>query len=248
MKAAVYYETGKPDVFRYEESAGARDRSPDQCSMWSVRASANASEGWSPAVAAIQQVIGAAVRSDMCAATPPSSSSDSISASAGGATPAAAANASSHSSRVNVCLPRVAGTSLGANVADIEQLFALAADHDGVHVVPAGRVVQHKRGALWTDEPTLAPRGHGGEDRVRIASLLREAVVEPRRVVLVLHLVEQAFVDEAGEPLREDVAADAKRNLEVVEAAGPETGLADEEEVPVIPEHVDAARHRAWPR
>ena len=81
-----------------------RDGSRPECGQRGVAASdsasANASAGDIPAAAAIQHVIGAAVRSEAWAATPASCNNVSISAGLGAGAPAAAAKAATHSSVV----------------------------------------------------------------------------------------------------------------------------------------------------
>ncbi len=64
---------------------------------------------------------------------------------------------------------------------------------------------------------------------------------------MVLDAGEEAFVDEAVQSLREDVAADAEGALEVVEAPSAQAGLSDEEQVPVVAEDVGASGDRAGP-
>ena len=112
-----------------------------------------------------------------------------------------------------------AGSGRGSYLTDVEGFVAFAADDDGVHVVLAGGVVQHQWCAFRAREPAVAPGGHGGEDRVGVAALLREAVLVAGRVRLVLDPAQQALVDEPVETSGEDVAPDAQRLLEVVEAA-----------------------------
>src|SRR5205823_11404144 len=142
---------------------------------------------------------------------------------------------------------REAGPGRGADVANVEWLGALAAHHDGVHVVIALRVVQHERRSFRSDEPTLTPSRHSREDRIRVPALVGEPVLEARRALLVLDAREDPFVDKSREPLREDVAPDAELGLEVVEATRAETGLADEQRVPVIAQKIGAAGDGARP-
>src|SRR5207244_9602193 len=97
-------------------------------------------------------------------------------------------------------------------------------------------------------EPPIAPRGHRGEDRVHVAALVGQAVLVARRTRLVLEAGQQPFVDETREPLAEDVAPDPERGPEVVEAAGAEARLPDQQQIPVVAQQVGAARDRARPR
>ena len=129
-----------------------------------------------------------------------------------------------------------AGASSGADFADVQRHVAFAADDDCMHVVGACGVVKHKRGALFAHEPAVAPCGHRRENRVGVASLVGEAVFVTRRVFLILNPTHQSLVAEAGEPSDEDVAADPECCLKVVEFAGSETRLADEDQVPVVAE------------
>src|SRR5437764_9289718 len=68
-----------------------------------------------------------------------------------------------------------------------------------------------------------------------------------RRVWLVLDPAQQALVHEPVETSGEDVASDTERLLEVVEPASAETGLTDEQQVPVVAEHGRAAGDGARP-
>src|SRR5215207_8010705 len=79
-----------------------------------------------------------------------------------------------------------AGSRRGPYLAHVDRFRTLAAHDDGVHVVIAGGVVQDQRSAFGAGEPAVAPRRHGGEYPVRIASLVGEPVFVPRRVLLVL--------------------------------------------------------------
>ena len=141
----------------------------------------------------------------------------------------------------------MAGSGPGADVAHVEGLLAVAADHHGVHVVVAGRVVQDQGRAFGAGKPALAPGGHGGEDRVHLATLVGEPVLVAAGVLLVLVPGQECVVDQAGQPPGEDVAPDAQSRLEVVEAARAEAGLADKQQVPVVAEHVGAAGDGAGP-
>ena len=142
---------------------------------------------------------------------------------------------------------RCAGSGSGADVVNIERLVAFAADDDSVHVVVAGRVVQHEGGALGTGEPALAPCGHRGEDRVRVAAFVGEAILVTGRVLLVLDATQQTLFHKTGEAKAEHVPPNGKFVLEVVEPAGAKAGLADEEQVPVVAEHGGAAGDGARP-
>ena len=141
---------------------------------------------------------------------------------------------------------RGAGSGLGSHLGR-RGVVAFAADHDGVHVVVASGVVQHQRCAFRAGEPAVAPGRHGGEDRVGVTALLCEPVLVARRVRLVLDPAQQALVHEPVETSGEDVASDTERLLEVVEPASAETGLTDEQQVPVVAEHRRTAGDGARP-
>ena len=68
-----------------------------------------------------------------------------------------------------------------------------------------------------------------------------------QRPVVVGHPLEQALVDQAGEALGEDVAADVEVALEVLEPAGAVVRLAQHERRPPVAEQVHRAGHGAGP-
>ena len=141
----------------------------------------------------------------------------------------------------------VAGAGLRSDVSDVERLVALAADDDGMHVVATGSVMQDEGSAFGAGEPAFAPGRHGGKNRVDVSAFVGEAVLAAGRSLLVFDPAEQVFVNETVQSLGEDVASDPERGLEVVEAAGPETRLAQDQQVPVVAEDVDAAGDGARP-
>src|SRR5688572_24697471 len=135
----------------------------------------------------------------------------------------------------------------GRDLADVEVLPALAAHDDGVHVVVAAVVVQEHGRPFRSAEPAAPPGVHGGEHAIGVAALVGQPVLGSRRRGLVLDAVEHTLGDEALEPEGEHVATDAEVALEVVEAAGPEARLPDQQHVPVIAEDVGAAGDVARP-
>ena len=139
-----------------------------------------------------------------------------------------------------------AGSRLVArNLTDVDGLAHIAADDDGVHVVVARGVVQYQWCAFGAGEPAVAPRCHGGEDRVGVPSLLCESVLVAGWVLLVFDPAQQTLLDEAVQPLGEDVASGAERLLEVVESTSAETSLTDQEQVQWSPR---TARCGRWCR
>ena len=141
----------------------------------------------------------------------------------------------------------VAGAGLRSDVSDVERFGAFAADDDGMHVVDTGAVMQDEGSPFGTGEPAFAPGRHGGKDRVDASAFVGEAVLTSGRSLLVFDPAEQLFVNETVQSMGEDVASDPERGLEVVEAAGPETRLANDQQVPVVAEDVDAAGDGARP-
>ena len=142
---------------------------------------------------------------------------------------------------------REPGTGFGDGLADVDRLVAFVADDFGVHVVAAGRVVEHEWCAFGSGEPFVAPGGHGGENGVHLSPLVGEAVLVAQRSFLVWDPGEQAVVNQSVEVGSEDVPADTERFVEVIESAGSEAGLADDQQIPAVAEEVCAARHSAGP-
>ena len=112
----------------------------------------------------------------------------------------------------------------------------------------AGGVAQHDRRARLAGEPPVAPGDHGRQDGVEVAALVGEDVLVAVGLLLVADPRQHALLDEALEPLGEDVAADPQRPLHVVEAAHPEEGLPEHERRPPVAQQVDAAGDGTRPR
>ena len=101
-----------------------------------------------------------------------------------------------------------------------------------------GRAVGRRR-------PPIAPGQQGGDDGIEVVALGGEAVLEPFRVVVVLHPIEHALGDEVAQSFRHDRPAGAGVALEVIETAGPEERLAHEQHRPAITHHRQRPRHGA---
>ena len=129
----------------------------------------------------------------------------------------------------------------------MEWFLALAADDFGVHVVVAGGVVQDQRRAFRTGQPAVTPCGHRREDGVHLSTLVGESIFVTLPAFVVGHPGQHAFFDDAVEPLGQDVPADAERCLKVVEPASAEARLSDDQQVPVVAEHVSGASDGARP-
>ncbi len=91
----------------------------------------------------------------------------------------------------------------------------------------------------------VAPLAQGGEHWPKVSALGGEAVVVPGRMLGVGGLVEDPFVDQAGQALVEDVAGDAESLLELVEAGYAQEGVPDDEHRPSLAHHLKALGHRA---
>ena len=149
--------------------------------------------------------------------------------------------------RRRLVIGSVARSRLCPDLSDVDRFVALAAHHDGVHVVVARRVMQYERRAVGPAEPPVTPRCHRRKDRIHLASLLGQSVLRSGRMALILDALHDPLVDELVEAPREDVATDAELTLEVVEPSGAETRLTDQQQIPVITQHCRAARDRARP-
>ena len=86
--------------------------------------------------------------------------------------------------------------------------MALVADDFGLHVVTAGNVVEDQRCAFWSGEPLVAPGGHRGEDRIDLSAFVGEAVLVAERPFLIGDAGEETLINEFGQVVGEDVAAD----------------------------------------
>ena len=88
--------------------------------------------------------------------------------------------------------------------------------------------------------PAVAPLSKRDDHRPQIAALFGEDVVVARRMLVVGHPLEDAFVDEVGEALVEHVAGDAKPFLEVVETRHAHEGVANDQQAPPLADDLQA--------
>ncbi len=104
-----------------------------------------------------------------------------------------------------------AGAGFADGLSDVDWRMAFAADDFGVHVVPAGVVMEHEGRAFWSGQPLVAPGGHGSEDWVDLSSLVGKAVLVSQRALLIGDPHKEALFDEFGQVVGKYVAADAER-------------------------------------
>ena len=121
-----------------------------------------------------------------------------------------------------------------------------------------------RRGALFADQPHVQragalpvqgePRRAGGVGEVPVTPVHQrdhrerqfttpggEPVLGPGRPLLVLHALQYARVDQALEPLAEDVSGQPQALPKVVEAGQAEKGIPDDEQGPSLTEDLQRA-------
>src|SRR5205814_6396499 len=94
----------------------------------------------------------------------------------------------------------------------------------------AGAVYELDRGAVATRHPAITPARERHDDRIEVAPLLGQPVLEARWMRLVADALENAVSDQRPEPVGQPVARRAEVALEVLEAADAEEGVAQDEE------------------
>ena len=103
---------------------------------------------------------------------------------------------------------------------------------------------QHGRPAVGAGV-AVAPLHQRDERRPQVGALLGQAVLVALGALLVAALLEDALVNEAGQAVGEHVARDSQVALEVLEAAHPQKGVADDEHGPAVADRLERACDRA---
>src|SRR5205807_606196 len=106
-----------------------------------------------------------------------------------------------------------------------EPLAALGAGELGMHGVATVAVAHLDGRSRGPRHPTVAPRQEGDDDRVEVAALLGEAVLEAVGALGVLAAFEHAAVDEALEAVGQYGTGCFGAGLEVLEPARAHEGL-----------------------
>ncbi len=96
----------------------------------------------------------------------------------------------------------------------------------------------------WVDV-AVAPLQQRDDHRPKVDALLGEAVLIANRVLLVRHLAEDSLLDQQVEAVRQHVACGSGPALEVLEAPSPHERVADDQQRPALPDHLERAGHRA---
>src|SRR5678815_2543934 len=120
----------------------------------------------------------------------------------------------------------------------------LAAEPERGHVSAAAVHALDGRSPLPGEVP-VAPAGDRDDDAVQVEALLRQAVLEARRPVLVALAPEHAVLHQPREAVGEAVAAEAQARLEPLEAPRPEERVAQHEERPAVADDGERPGDRA---
>ena len=135
---------------------------------------------------------------------------------------------------------------LGGDLARVQRLAAVAADHRRLRVVAALLVEQEQRRPGVAGEVLVAPAHDRDDGRIQVAAHRGQLVL----VALGLLLIEDALEDPGArqrlQARREDVARDAEVALQLGEAADAEEGLAHDQERPALAEDLHRAADRTW--
>jgi hypothetical protein len=95
-------------------------------------------------------------------------------------------------------------------------------------------VLDDERRALLVAHPAVAPSQKADDDRVKVAALIREYVLEARRPTVVLRALEHACLDQRAEPAGDEVARCAGVVTEVLEPGRAKERLAQKQQRPPV--------------
>ena len=110
-----------------------------------------------------------------------------------------------------------------------------------VRDLAAAVAVDHEPWTAVLGVVAIAPPEQPHQGGPQVEALLREPVLEALGPLLVAVALEHTLVDEAREPVGQDVAGDSKALLETLEAAHSEEGVADHEHRPAIANQLERA-------
>ena len=105
---------------------------------------------------------------------------------------------------------------------------------DGLVKRRATAVVHEERGRTVHGVPPVAPTHQGNKSRGEVCSLGGEAVLVAYRSVLVGDAVHDLELDQALQPVGEEVSGDAEVQPEVLEAAHPTEQVTQDEQGPTV--------------
>src|SRR4029077_8356516 len=135
-------------------------------------------------------------------------------------------------------------TGTGAHVTRRHRLGAVGTGEHRHHGVTATTVLQLDGRSGVTRHPAIAPARHRDDDRVEVAALLGEPILEARRPVLVSKPLHHVRVDETLQAIGQPVTREAD-GLEVLEPPHAQERVAQDQERPAIADHGQRPRHRA---
>src|SRR6266542_2592304 len=130
------------------------------------------------------------------------------------------------------------------DLAGCERASALAADELLDDLAAAAGVLGDPRRAAG-GEVAVAPVHQREQRDGELAPALGKPVLEALGPLLVADALEDAGVEESGEPGAEDVACDPEARLELVEAAYAEEDVPDDQQAPALAHELERACDRA---
>ena len=101
-----------------------------------------------------------------------------------------------------------------------------------------------QRRPLTLVHPLVAPAGETHQNGVEPQPLAGEPVFEAHRAVVIGHFDQYALLNQLAQSLGQTVPGDAEIGLELVEAAGAEKGIADNQHGPALADDGERSRHR----
>src|ERR1700761_5315786 len=127
------------------------------------------------------------------------------------------------------------GAGAGAAV-DVVGVDRLAADRAGRHHVEGVVLVDDLERRPVLGRVAVAPGEQREEQRLQVAPLLGQHVLEALRVLAVAAALDDPLLGQRRQPRAEHVGGDAERGLELVEAAAPEEEVAEDQDGPALAE------------
>jgi hypothetical protein len=125
----------------------------------------------------------------------------------------------------------------GAHLACIYIRIAARADEFRLDRGAAGSMDQFHWRSCASSHPTVAPRGHGGDERIEIKPLFREQILESRRTIFLGDAAQDSIAHQFAQAVRQAM----RRQLQVlpvrIEPAEAEERFAYDQHRPAVADH-----------
>ena len=95
-------------------------------------------------------------------------------------------------------------------------------------------IVHQQRGRLAVGGPSITPPHESNERGGEVHTFWRQPVFEAGRTILVLHLVQNVMIDEAAEPIGQEITSDAEIIVELAEAVYASEDISQDQQSPTV--------------